>query len=686
MQLFYGFLHRGEKFGCGLHEHGIFRAAANFAFPAVAAFHGEHIGARYQPVFQKVFGYGAGFVPVFHGGIAENFGHKVFLCFWTGLLYHGFVVLKSKRYGMGKYTKIQNIMQDVKNGVPVDLRIDNAQIADVFGGEFFSGSLCVHQGIIAGYSPDMPARNVIDAQNAYLLPTFFDAHVHIESSMLSPEKFAELVIPFGTGTVIADPHEIANVKGLDGIRYMLESAGQSLLDVKIMLPSCVPALPFEDAGAVLSARDLEELIREENVFGLGEMMNVPGVLMQDENVLEKLALAYNAGKMTDGHAPLTAGADLDMYALAGVRSDHECTTPEEAADRIRRGMYVLLREGSAAHDLVNLLPAVNSRTIQNCMFCTDDKQCADIMRRGHINNSVRLAVENGVDPIDAVRMATINTARAYGIKEKGALVPGMEASFMLVEDIRECMPRAVYIKGSLAAENGRFVAAVKKEYNAKLEQLSHSVQDSMQTLLPEHLDLAVPSGKARVIRVLPHSLLTSCEVMDIETDENGNFDFSRNKGLLKLAVAERHKKTGKLGLGLLHGEYGLQNGAIATSISHDSHNIVAAGDNDADILFAMREVEKMGGGIAMVSGKKVLAGLALPIGGLMSKDSPENVAKALDVLYETAKNHYRIWDKADAFMTLSFLALPVIPDLKLTPQGLFNVTKFAFTDIDAAKA
>lgn len=587
---------------------------------------------------------------------------------------------------MTKYTKIQNIMQDVKNGLPVDLRIDNARIADVFGGEFFHGSLCVHSGVIVGFSPKMTANAVVDAENSYLLPTFFDAHVHIESSMLSPEKFAELVIPFGTGTVIADPHEIANVKGLDGIRYMLESAKQSLLDVKIMLPSCVPALPFEDAGAVLSADDLEELIAEENVFGLGEMMNVPGVLMQDDSVLKKLALAYNAGKMIDGHAPQTAGDALDLYALAGVRSDHECTTPEEAKDRIRRGMYVLLREGSAAHDLVNLLPAVDSRSIQNCLFCTDDKQCADIMRRGHINNSVRLAVENGIDPIDAVRMATINTARAYGIKEKGAIAPGMEASFMLVRDMRECTPYAVYIKGELAAENGRLLMQAKKEYNARLEQLSHSVQESMQPQLPENLTLAVPSGKARVIRVLPHSLLTSCEVMDVNTDENGNFVFDSNKGLLKLVVAERHKKTGKTGLGLLHGEYGLRDGAIATSISHDSHNIVAAGDNDEDILFAMKEVEKMGGGIAMVSNGEVLASLALPIGGLMSKDSPENVAKALDILYDTAKNHYRIWDKADAFMTLSFLALPVIPDLKLTPQGLFNVAAFGFTDIDAKKA
>lgn len=584
---------------------------------------------------------------------------------------------------MTNYSKIQSIMQDIKNGGPVDLRIDNAKIADVFSGEFFEGSVCVHQGTIAGFDASLPAKTVVDAQNAYLLPNFFDAHVHIESSMLSPEKFAEMVIPMGTGTVIADPHEIANVKGLDGIRYMLENAKQSLLDVKIMLPSCVPALPFEDAGANLFAQDLEELISEDNILGLGEMMNVPGVLMQDEKVLEKLALAYNAGKTVDGHAPNVHGKDLDMYALAGVRSDHECTTAEEAKERIRRGMYVMLREGSAAHDLVNLLPAVNAHTIQNCLLCTDDKQCADILRRGHINNSVQLAVQNGISPIDAVRMATINTARAFGIKNKGAIAPGMEASFMLMDNFRDCKPHAVYIKGVLAAENGKYLGKPKKEYNAKLEQLSHSMQESMQTVLPEHLNISLPSKKAKVIRVLPHSLLTKCEIMDIGTDSDNFFDFSQNPGMLKIVVAERHKNTGKTGIGLLHPEYGLQNGAVATSISHDSHNIVAAGDNDADILKALQEVKNMGGGIVMVSQGNILAKLPLPVGGLMSTDSAENVAAALEKLYGLAETHYKIWNKADAFMTLSFLALPVIPDLKITPQGLFDVSSFQFTSLEA---
>ncbi len=584
---------------------------------------------------------------------------------------------------MLNYSKIQDIMQDIKNNTAIDLRIDNAQIADVFSGTFFHGSVCVHKGIIVGFSEDMYAKKVFDAENAYLLPAFFDAHVHIESSMLCPEKFAELVIPFGTGTVIADPHEIANVKGTDGIRYMLESARQSLLDVKIMLPSCVPALPFECSGANLSALDLAELITEENVLGLGEMMNVPGVLMQDENVLEKLELAYKNGRIIDGHAPQVHGKDLDMYVLSGVSTDHECTTAEEAAERIRRGMYVLLREGSAAHDLVNLLPAVNSHTIQNCLFCTDDKQCIDIMRRGHINNSVSLAIEHGIAPIDAVRMATINTARAYGIRHKGAIAPGMEASFMLVKDMKTCMPHAVYIQGRLAAENGKYIAAGSKKYNAKLEQLTDNMQDSMHAELPKDLTLHIPSKKARVIRLLPHSLLTACEITDIAVDADGNFDFSRNKGMLKLAVVERHKKTGKFGLGLLHGEYGLKNGAIATSISHDSHNIVAAGDNDEDLRIALEEIEKMGGGIAMISQGKILTKLALPIGGLMSMQEPEIVATALKHLYKLAKDHYQIWDKADAFMSLSFLALPVIPDLKLTPQGLFDVTTFQFVSLDA---
>lgn len=586
---------------------------------------------------------------------------------------------------MLKYIRFQDVMRDIKNSVPVDLRIDNAQIADVFSGNFFEGSLCVHKGLIVGFSKTMPARKIIDAQNAYLLPAFFDAHVHIESSMLSPEKFAKLVIPFGTGTVIADPHEIANVKGLDGIRFMLENAKQSFLDVKIMLPSCVPALPFECSGANLSALDLEELIKDENVLGLGEMMNVPGVLMQDEKVLEKLALACKYNKIIDGHAPQVHGDDLDKYRFAGVTTDHECTTVEEAKERIRRGMYVLLREGSAAHDLVNLLPVVNSHTITNCLFCTDDKQCTDIMKRGHINNSVRLAIENGIEPIDAIRMATINTARAYGFTNKGAIAPGMEASFMLVEDIKACNPYAVYIKGRLTAENGAYIATHSNTYNAKLEQLTDAIQDSMHPELPKDLTLHIPTKKARVIRLLPHSLLTKCEIMDIGVDEEGNFDFAKNKGLIKLAVVERHKKTGKVGLGLLHSEYGLKNGAIATSISHDSHNIVAAGDNDKDILLALAEVEKMSGGIAMFCDGEVIAKLALPVGGLMSMQEPNTVINALKKLYDVAKEHYQIWDKADAFMSLSFLALPVIPDLKLTPQGLFDVTKFQFTDISVTQ-
>lgn len=582
---------------------------------------------------------------------------------------------------MIKYAKIQDIMQDIKNNLPIDLRIDNAQIADVFSGEFFSGSLCVHKGVIVGFSKTMPAQKVVDAKNAYLLPTFFDAHAHIESSMLSPDKFAELVIPFGTGTVIADPHEIANVKGLDGIRFMLENAKESLLDVKIMLPSCVPALPFEYAGANLSALDLAELMNDENVLGLGEMMNVPGVLIQDEKVLEKLELAAKYNKIIDGHAPMVHGDDLDMYRLAGVSTDHECTTVEEALERIRRGMYVLLREGSAAHDLVNLLPAVNAHTISNCLFCTDDKQCTDIIKRGHINNSVRLAIEHGTAPIDAIRMATINTARAYGLTHKGAIAPSYEASFMLTQDIKECNPHAVYINGELVAENGKYIATVTKTYNAKLEQLTDTIQDSMHTELPKDLTIHIPSKKARVIRLLPHSLLTKCEITDVAVDSEGNFDFSQNKGLLKMAVVERHKKTGKIGLGLLHAEYGLQGGAIATSISHDSHNIVAAGDNDEDMLLALQEVEKMGGGIAMISKGEVLASLSLPVGGLMSMQEPQAVIADLQKLYDVAKNHYHIWDKADAFMSLSFLALPVIPDLKLTPQGLFDVTTFQFTDI-----
>lgn len=557
-----------------------------------------------------------------------------------------------------------------------DLRIDNAMVADVFSGEFFPSSVCVGQGRILGFSR-LPAREVTDAGGAYLLPGLIDGHVHIESSMLCPARFAELVLPRGTTTVIADPHEIANVRGVDGIRYMLEASRGLPLDVRIMLPSCVPALPIEDAGAVLRAADLAELLDDEKVAGLGEMMNVPGVLSGDADVLEKIRAARARGGQVDGHSPGLKGEGLDVYSAAGVGTDHECTTVEELRDRIRRGMYVLLREGSASRDLLRLLPGVTPENSRRCLFCTDDRQPADILERGHMDSHLRIAVAAGLDAMSAIRMATLNAAECYGLRDRGAIAPGLRADLVLVDDLRDFQPLRVWAGGCLAAENG-----VMKTPLSSLNpgELRHSV--NLAPLPERPFELRMPSGRARVISPLPHSLVTECREREVRVDADGLFDFARNPGLLKIAVLERHHASGKIGVGLLDGSYGLSGGAIATSVAHDSHNIVAAGDDDADMKLAVEELARIGGGVVMASRGRVLDALPLPIGGLMSEKPAAEVAESLRRLLRLAREHYHISEKADAFMTLSFLALPVIPHLKITARGLFDVDAFRFVPLE----
>ena len=558
-----------------------------------------------------------------------------------------------------------------------DLRIDNAMVADVFSGEFFPSSVCIGQGCILGFSR-MPAREVTDAGGAYLLPGLIDGHVHIESSMLCPARFAELVLPRGTTTVIADPHEIANVRGVDGIRYMLEASRSLPLDVRIMLPSCVPALPFEDAGAVLRAADLAELLDDEKVAGLGEMMNVPGVLSGDADVLEKIRAARRRGGQVDGHSPGLKGEGLDVYSAAGVGTDHECTSVEELRDRIRRGMYVLLREGSASRDLLRLLPGVTPENSRRCLFCTDDRQPADILERGHMDSHLRIAVAAGLDAMSAVRMATLNAAECYGLRDRGAIAPGLRADLVLVNDLRHFQPLRVWTGGRLAAENGMMKTA---PVSLDPGELRHSV--NLAPLPEQPFELHLPSGRARVISLLPHSLVTESREMDVHVSADGLFEFSRNPGMLKIAVLERHHASGRIGVGLLDGSYGLSGGAIATSVAHDSHNIVVAGDDDADMKLAVEELARIGGGVVMTSRGKVLDCLPLPVGGLMSEKTAVEVADALRRLLRLAREHYHISEKADAFMTLSFLALPVIPRLKITARGLFDADAFRFVPVGA---
>ena len=567
----------------------------------------------------------------------------------------------------------------VTGRAPADLRIDNVQIVDVLSGEVRKGTVSIGGGRILGFS-EMEAREVVDGQGVYLIPGLIDGHVHIESSMLCPARFAELILPFGTTTVIADPHEIANVKGMDGLRYMLEASRELPLSVRVMLSSCVPALPVEDSGATLEAADLAPLLSDPNVGGLAEMMNVPGLLGGAPDVLEKIAVTQASGKVVDGHAPMLAGAGLDAYAALGVNTDHECTTPEELQERVSRGMYVLMREGSAGREVKKLLPGVTPGNQRRCLFCTDDRQPADILERGHINGILKLAVENGLDPVDAVRMATLNAAECYGLRDRGSIAPGRRADLVLVKDLKDFDVLACWAGGELVARDGKMTRS--------LAMLDPGVLKSSVNLapLPERpFTVKVPSGRARVIGLLEHSLITECRVQDVVVREGGEVVLADNPGLLKIAVIERHHATGKMGAGLLDAQYGLKGGAIATTIAHDSHNIVVAGDDENDMLLAVREMERIGGGIVMVSKGEVLAELPLPIGGLMSDRPAADVAQKLEELLALARDHYHIWEGADAFMTLSFLALPVIPHFKITARGLFDMGGFSFVDVDAEK-
>ncbi|MDR3357621.1 MAG: adenine deaminase [Desulfovibrio sp.] len=560
-----------------------------------------------------------------------------------------------------------------------DLCIDNARLVNVYGGETEWVSVCVRDGRILGFG-HREAGETLDAGGAYLLPGLIDAHVHIESSLLTPERFAELVLPHGVTTVIADPHEIANVAGAAGIRYMLEAAVGLPLDIRYMLPSCVPALPpdtLDEGVPPLTAADLEPFYDMPGVAGLGEMMNVPGVLAGDADALEKIAAALSRGRVVDGHSPGLAGIPLERYVRAGVQTDHECTTVNELQERLRLGMYVALRQGSAARDLQLLLSGVTEANARRCLLCTDDKHPVDILREGHIDASVRMSMAAGLTPITAVRMATLNAAECYGLTDVGALAPGKRANMFLTDSLRAFTVRKVWCDGRLVAENGKMLAPVAPAADASV--LRGSVR--LAPLPDDPFALRVPAGKARVICLTPHSLITREEVHSVEVDADGCFDFEKNPGMLKIAVLDRRAASGRTGMGLLDKSYGLTGGAIATSIAHDAHNVVVAGDNDGDMVLAVRAVERMRGGIAMISAGRELACLPLPVGGIMSDAPVAEVARTLQTMIDLARSHYHISDKADAFMFLSFLGLPVIPRLRLTTRGLFDVDRLSIVNV-----
>lgn len=553
-----------------------------------------------------------------------------------------------------------------------DLVLKNAEVFHAFTGEFIKCDIAITDGYVAGLGTYKGERE-IDLSGRYVTPGFLDGHVHIESSMMSPREFSRAVIPTGTTTVVADPHEIANVAGVAGIQYMLDATENLPMNVYVMLPSCVPATPLEDSGAKLEAADLKPFLSHPRVLGLAELMNVPGVLNGDDMVYAKLQLAEHY--LVDGHAPGLTGHPLMGYAAAGIHTDHECATKEQAMERLRAGMYVLIREGTAVKNLRALLPIVNADTSSFCCFAADDKIPAELLTEGYINDMVRIAIKEGIPVATALQMATINTARCFGLRDVGAIAPHYKADILVFDDLDSWKPSMVFKDGELAAEHG---VMLLDPPDVSAEKIEHSMH--LAPLQMEQLRMPLPGGEANVIGLIPYQILTKKFRLKVKT-VNGEAVSDPGNQILKLAVFERHHASGQTGLGLVKG-FGLQRGALASTIAHDSHNLIVIGASDDDMMLAARELERIGGGIAIAVDGEIAGSLALPIAGLMSKEGAETVAQEVGSLI--AKAHaLGVCEYYAPFLTLAFLSLPVIPELKLTDRGLVDVNAFQFVSLQA---
>ncbi len=552
---------------------------------------------------------------------------------------------------------------------PVDLCLKNGRLINVFSGDIHDASVAVHKGVVVGIG-EYDALETYDLEGRFLAPGFIDGHIHLESSMLDIGEFARNVIPCGTTSVVTDPHEIANVLGTKGIRYILETSTGIPLRVFVMFPSCVPATPFETSGASLGPPEMLEFRDHDRVIGLAEVMNYPGVLFADPEVLSKLKVFEN--KVTDGHAPGISGKDLCAYVAAGIGSDHECTTKEEALEKLRAGMRIMIREGSAAKNLGTLLPIINDNNSRNCLLVSDDLDPKDIMERGHVNYLVKRVIGLGVDPVRAVQMATINTANYFGLNNLGAIVPGRMADIVVLDDLAEVKVSRVYQSGRLVAEAGRIVGF--PECRSGLDVFG-TVKVDWEKI--GNFALKAEGSLVKVIEVVPQQIFTRKAVEHAKI-KDGLIVPDPDRDILKIAVIERHGKNGNVCCGLIRG-FGLKRGAMASTVAHDSHNLIVVGVDESDMLVAAQAVANMGGGMATVENGNVKAQLPLPIAGLMSNLPINEVRDSLQALNSEA---HKLGCTLDSpYATLSFMALTPIPELKITDQGLFDSKNFKFVTL-----
>jgi adenine deaminase len=558
---------------------------------------------------------------------------------------------------------------------PADLVLKNANVIDVYQAEMISGDLAIVDGKIAGINGEYQGKETIDLKGKIVAPGFIDPHIHVESSYVTPEEFSRLLVPHGTTTVLADPHEIVNVLGLSGLDYMIEAAKETALDIRYMMPSCVPATNMENAGAVIEAADMISSFEKKQVDGLAEFMNFPGVIHAQDEVLDKLLAAKERGLRIDGHSPMVFNEELNAYAAAGIANDHECSTVEELKDRIARGMYVFLREGSVTQNLRTLLNGVTDNNYQRCVLSADDLQAKTILEKGHLDNSIRICIEEGVSPLRAIQMATINAAQCCQLTDRGAIAPGLRADLVIFSDLAQPEIEATYIKGKLVAEKGTYLPTVKRISTEKVQSSVHI--DKFQK---EQLKLNLTSDKARAIEVIPQEALTNEAIVSVKRDDQGQFVFDPKQDVTKIAVIERHHNTGNAFVGLLKG-YGVKKGAIGLSIAHDSHNLIVNGTNDEDMAAAVQALKEQEGGVVLIESGKIIGNMALPIAGLMSDLTGEEVAQQEAEINRLAHEVLGVSNNVDPIMTLGFMSLAVIPNLKITDIGLVDVTKFEIVPV-----